>query len=76
MTVPYMNMHRYAFLRAKVTDYLGSSVNIASDYNLDDRSSIPGKGKEFFSSPEVLELWGVPPMGGAVGPLGTGELIV
>jgi hypothetical protein len=26
---------------------LGSSVSIVSDYRLDDRGSIPGKGKDF-----------------------------
>jgi hypothetical protein len=32
------------------TAYWGSSVSIVSDYTLDDRVSIPGRGKDFPSS--------------------------
>jgi hypothetical protein len=39
----------------------GSSVSIVSDYRLDDRVSILGKGKGFFHSPPCPDrLWGLP----------------
>jgi hypothetical protein len=38
-----------------------SSVGIATVYGLDGQGSIPGKGKEFFSSPQSPDrLWGPP----------------
>jgi hypothetical protein len=36
----------------------GSSVGIAMGYGLDDRDSIPGRGKKLFSTPQRLDqLW-------------------
>jgi hypothetical protein len=38
-----------------------SSVGIAMGYGLDGRGLIPGKGKRFFSTPQLLNrLWGPP----------------
>jgi hypothetical protein len=40
---------------------LDSSVSIATRLRVDDRSSIPGRGREFFSSPpRPGRLWGPP----------------
>jgi hypothetical protein len=39
----------------------GSSGSIVSDYGLDDRGSIPGRGRGFFSQPlRPDRLWGPP----------------
>jgi hypothetical protein len=32
-----------------------SSVGIATDYRLDDRGSIPGRGRTFFCKPQLLD---------------------
>jgi hypothetical protein len=45
---------RYHKISNLVKDHIGSrdrSVGIEMGYGMDDRASIPGKGKRFFSTP-------------------------
>jgi hypothetical protein len=47
----------------------GSSVSLVFDYGLDDRGSIPGRGKGFFFQPLRLDrFWGPPGTGGTARP--------
>jgi hypothetical protein len=64
MYIPYLHVYKLHWS-------LGSSVSIVSDYRLDDRDSIPDRGRGFFSSLCVQSSSGAHP---ASCTMGTGGL--
>jgi hypothetical protein len=46
-------------LISELVHYTDRSVGIATGYGLDDRSSVPDRGKRFFSTPQRPDrMWG------------------
>jgi hypothetical protein len=65
----YLSVLFAIFFKLRVDWSRGSSGSIVSDYGLDDRGSIPDRGREFFFSPCVQTGSGAYP---ASYPMGTG----